>query len=153
MQRNHRRGRLATAVWAGALISCLLTLFFQPLASAKKNKRKERLRSLETVHVTGQGKVAEYVKRNVEKKTCLKSPEEGEAAEAILDVWQHMMPCRSSLSGLCLSASAKLTDGETGKVLWFRTDDDLGSRFSIGVEEAAGKWLLWGLRNACCKGR
>ncbi len=134
--------------------ACLLVLSTQPLAGAKKNKTKtkERLRSLQTVVVSGEGSVARYVRRNLEEQTCLRAPEE-EGADAILAVSQRMLPCRRGLAGMCLGVSATLTDGETGKVLWFRSDEDFGSVLSLGVDQTAGKWVLWNLNGACCKGR
>ena len=124
-------------------------------ANAKKNKEKikERLRSLQVVHVVGEGPVARYVKQNIEQKTCLREPGENEGAEAILTVWQEIRPCQVALSGICLSVTAKLTDAQTSKVLWFRTDDQFGSRMSVGIDEAGGKWVLWNLDSTCCRKR
>jgi hypothetical protein len=139
----------------GLLITCLLILSAQPLAGAKKNKDeiKERLRSLEAVHVMGEGPVARYVKQNLEKQTCLREPEQDEGADAVLTVSQQIWPCQLALSKMCLSVTAKLTDAETDEVLWFRTDDQFGSRTSIGIDEDAGKWVLWNLNSTCCKKR
>ncbi|HUU12173.1 MAG TPA: hypothetical protein VM182_00520 [Terriglobia bacterium] len=148
-------GRMWGPVLFGLVMTCLLILSSQPLAVAKKNKEKikERLRSLQVVHVVGEGPVARYVKQNIEQKTCLREPEENEGAEAILTVWQEIRPCQLGLSGVCLSVNAKLTDAQTNEVLWFRTDDQFGSRMSIGVDEAGGKWVLWNLASTCCKKR
>ena len=126
-----------------------------PPVNAKENKKgtKQRLQSIQVVHVVGEGPVAGYVKRNLEQQTCLREPEENEAAEAVLTVSQRIWPCNIALSGMCLSVNATLTDPQTDKVLWYRTDDTLGNRFSVGIDEAGGKWILWNLRSSCCKKR
>jgi hypothetical protein len=147
--------RVRGPVLLGLLILFLLIPSFPPLANAKKDKKeiKERLRSLQVVHVVGEGPVARYVKQHIEQTTCLREPEEDEGAEAILTVSQQMWPCHIALSGMCPSVSATLTDTQTGKVLWYRTDGTLGNRLSIGIDEAGGKWILWNLRSSCCKNR
>ncbi len=137
-----------------ALIAAVI-LILGPSAGAKRNKEKieERLRSPQVIHAVGEGPVARYVKQNSEQKTCLRGPEENEGAEAILTVSQQIWPCQFALSGMCLSVTAKLTDAQTNEVLWFRTDDQFGSRMAFGVDEAGGKWVLWNLNSTCCKSR
>ncbi len=61
-----------------------------------------------------------------------------------------MMPCRWTLSRASLSVAAKLLNPQVHEVLWFRSDDQFGSRFCLGVEEAVGKWFLWSVNATCC---
>ena len=148
-------GEIRSAILFGLVMMCFVTLSSPRPGVAKKNKEKvsERLQALQVVHVVGEGPVAGYVKRNLEQQTCLREPEENEGAEAVLTVSQRIWPCNIALSGMCLSVSATLTDPQTDKVLWYRTDDTLGNRFSVGIDEAGGKWILWNLRSSCCKKR
>jgi hypothetical protein len=119
----------------------------------KKDKNKARLQALENVFVEGDDFSARYVRDHLESETCLKSMRIRDEADAILEVWEETTPCRSSLRGLCLGIRAKLVDRKTNKTIWFRMDDEMGSRFEMMGSQTAGKWVLWQLRASCCKGR
>ena len=54
------------SLFARALAAGLLFTLFQPVSLAKKkNKRAERLQSLESVYVDGTGFAADYIRRNL----------------------------------------------------------------------------------------
>ena len=137
-----------------ALMVGLLVSLGQPLALAKKKKdTSARLRSLETIYVQGFGQAAEYIRRNLVRETCLKHTMDEDTADAILDVWEGVKPCRQALSGYCQAISAKLIDRPSKDVLWYRSDEEMGAISALGVRDKPGQWILWHLSNACCKGR
>ena len=135
-----------------SILVSLLTLV-SPTAAPKKEDVKRRLRSLETIHVEGTGRAAEYASRHLMRETCLKRAISEDEADAILEIWQRPAPCRGALARICLEVSMKLVDAETKKVLYYRTESEFGSALSLQVDEAAGKWVLWNLNGASCKGR
>jgi hypothetical protein len=136
------------------LVAGLLVTFFQPVGLAKKkNKRTERLRSLESIYVDGTGLAAEYIRRNLAQQTCLKRVPTEEMADARLEVWENLGPCWSHIGGICRGISAKLVDRESSKALWYRSDDEISGATSLRGSEIAGKWVLWNLDSACCKDR
>ena len=142
------------SLFARALAAGLLFTLFQPVSLAKKkNKRAERLQSLESVYVDGTGLAADYIRRNLRDQTCLKDVRAEEVADARLEVWEHFGPCQSKVSGICHGISARLIDRESGKALWYRSHDEIAGATSLGGSETAGKWVLWNLDAACCKGR
>lgn len=122
------------------------------LAKKKKDK-KARLKEIEAVFVHGYGPAVAYIERNLGQETCLVSARREEDADAVLEIRQDTRPCQSAVRGLCVEITALLTDRQTDKVIWFRTDSNIGSRTSIGVDDAVGKWVLWNLNGACCKDR
>lgn len=137
-----------------ALAIGLLITLSPPLSLAKKkNKRVERLRSLESVYIDGTGLAAEYIRRNLAQQTCLKRVPSEEMADARLEVWENIGPCQSKITGICRGISARLIDRESGKALWYRSDDEIAGATSLGGSDSAGKWVLWNLDSACCKGR
>ena len=145
-----REGSLFGKVLAAALLIAL----FQPCSLAKKkNKCAERLRSLESIYVDGTGLAAEYIRRNMAEQTCLKRVPREEMADARLEVWENIRPCPMSLTGVCRGISARLIDRESGKALWYRSDDENAGAPSLGGSDSAGKWVLWNLNSACCKDR
>jgi hypothetical protein len=145
-----RAGSLLGRVLAAGLLIAL----FQPLSLAKKkNKRAERLRSLESIYVDGTGLAAEYIRRNLAEQTCLKHVPSEEMADARLEVWESVGPCPMKLTEVCRGISARLIDRESDKALWYRSDDEIAGVTSLGGSETAGKWVLWNLVSACCKGR
>jgi hypothetical protein len=131
----------------------LLTLFAVPVALPKKGKEKSRLNLINTVYITGTGRAADSVRENLSKTTCLKPAALADDADAILEVWEEVNPCRRTLSKACQGVSGTVRDARTGKVIWYRTDDDITAALSVGGSEAAGKWILWQLDSAACKGR
>jgi hypothetical protein len=151
MRAAPRRKQQAVGIFS--LILAVLSLGSHATASPKKDDVKRRLRSLDQIHVEGTGRVAAYVSRNLVEETCLKRALSEENADAILEVWQRPAPCRSSQFRICVEVSMKLIDRETKKVLYYRSDSEFGSALSLNVEEAAGQWVLWNLRAACCKDR
>jgi hypothetical protein len=122
------------------------------LAKKKKDK-KARLKEIEAVYVQGYGPAVAYIEQNLGQETCLVGARTEEDADAVLEIRQDTRPCRSALRGLCVEITALLTDRQTDKVIWFRTDSNIGSRSSIGVDDSVGKWVLWNLNGACCKNR
>jgi hypothetical protein len=122
-------------------------------AFPKKKDDKARLKEIEAIFVRGDGPAVEYIERNLGQETCLVRARSEQDADAILEIRQDNRPCRSALSGLCIEITAILTDRQTKKVIWFRTDSEFGSRALVGVDETAGKWVLWNLNGACCKDR
>jgi hypothetical protein len=145
-----RAGSLLGKVLAAGLLIAL----FQPLTLAKKkNKRTERLRSLESVYIDGEGLAAEYIRRNIAQQTCLKHVPTEEMADARLEVWEKIGPCPMQRTRVCRGISARLIDRESGKTLWFRSDDEIAGATSFTGSQVAGKWVLWNLNSACCKGR
>jgi len=135
------------------VVTAFLLASVSPGAASKKEDVKRRLRSLELIHVEGTGQAAAYASRHLMKETCLKRALSADEADAVLEVWEHPAACRSALSRICLEVSMKLVDQETKKVLYFRSDNELGSALSLNTADAAGKWVLWNLNGACCKGR
>jgi hypothetical protein len=145
-----RAGSLLGKVLAAGLLIAL----FQPFSLAKKkNKRAERLRSLESIYVDGTGLAAEYIRRNLEQQTCLKHVSEEDLADARLEIWENIGPCPMNLTGVCRGISARLIDRESAKALWYRSDDEIAGATSLTGSQTAGKWVLWNLNSACCKGR
>ncbi len=141
---------LRAAVFAGLMLSLLPG----PAAGKKKKeKNAERLKAVKTVMVEGSNLTAMYVRRNLETSTCLKEAAVDEETDAYLRVWEETVPCPMSSERFCLGIRAQLIDRKTDKTLWFQSDDDMGGRLSAGVTQTAGKWVLWQLRSACCKGR
>jgi hypothetical protein len=136
------------------LAAGLLIALFQPFSLArKKDKRTDRLRSLGTAYVEGTGLAAEYIRRNLSQQTCLKHVPNEEMADARLEVWENIGPCWSHIGGICRGISAKLVDRESNKALWYRSEDEVTGAVSPQGSEIAGKWVLWNLDSACCKGR
>ncbi len=138
------------AIFAGLLLSVLPGA---AVAKKKKEKNAERLKALKTVLVQGSNLTAMYVRRNLEESTCLKEAATEEEADAYLRVWEETVPCPMDRDRFCLGIGAQLIDRKTDKTLWFRTDDNMGGRLSAGGTQTAGKWVLWQLSGACCKGR
>ena len=134
----------------------LLISLALPLAFAKKKKKfdvKARLKSIETVYVEGYSRSADYIRHNLSNETCLKYLPTRADADAVLEVREDLEPCGDDRTRNCQTISGKLYDGETGKLLWFREDDTLPVSIPLGGMSARGKWLLWNLESACCKGR
>ena len=137
----------------GCLAACLCLLTALTSGADKKQDRKARLKSIETVLVNGDGPVASHVGKNLTNESCLKRMFSEHGADAELVVWQQTRPCEWPLNKLCVEVNARLIDRETGKLLWSVADRDFGSRVVVGVDEAAAKWVIWHLNDACCKGR
>ncbi len=146
---------LGILAW-GIVIAILLTTLMLPFAAAKKKKkqkRSERLREIETVYVVGSGLAVDYVRRGLMDRTCFRPAPQNEA-DAKLEIFEEVGPCRGGARGLCLGISATLRDLEDKKrVLWFRSDDDFAPARAIGVSRKAADWVLWNLGGTACKGR
>ena len=123
-----------------------------PVALPKKAKEKSRLNLVNTVYVTGIGGAAYYVRENLSDQTCLARTAKADDADAILEVWEGITPCQVTLSKMCQGVSATVTDRQTGKVIWYRTDNEISTP-GVGGPEAAGKWILWQLNSSACNGR
>ena len=140
----------------GIVIAILLTTLMLPLAvgkKKKKQKRSERLREIETVYVVGSGLAVDYVRRGLMDRTCFRPAPQNEA-DAKLEIFEEVGPCRRGTRGLCLGISATLRDLEDKKrVLWFRRDDDFAPARAMGVSRKAADWVLWNLGGTACKGR
>ncbi len=146
---------LGILAW-GIVIAILLTTLMLPLAAAKKKKkqkRSERLKEIETVYVVGSGLAVDYVRRGLMDQTCFRPAPRNEA-DAKLEIFEDLNPCRGGARGLCLGISATLRDMEGKKrVLWFRRDDDFAPARAFGVSQKAAEWVLWSLGGTPCKGR
>lgn len=155
MARPTGNGRWIRKGLRAALFAALMLTLPPGTALAKKRKDKNavRLETLQTVFVQGSDLTAMYVRRNLEGSTCLKEAAVADEADALLEVWEDTVPCRMSPDRFCLGIRARLMDRKTRKTLWFRSDDDMGSRLSLGGGQTAGKWVLWQLSGSCCKGR
>ncbi len=139
------------AIFTGLLLSLLPG---PGLAKKKKEKKEELLKAVKTVLVQGSNLTAMYVRRNLEQSTCLKEAAVEDQADAYLDVQEDTtVPCFMSTGRFCLGIRAQLIDRKTDKTLWFRTDDNMGSRLNAGGTQTAGKWVLWQLNGSVCKGR
>jgi len=138
------------------VVVCLVVASAQHVALGKKNKndRAARLHSLQTIYVDGSGTAASYVRKNLAQQTCLlNSPEQSEA-DAVLDIMEEgPVPCGMGSPGLCTSMTIQLIDAKTDKALW-ATAEDLPLRMDVSHQlHGPGDWVLWNLRQVCCKGR
>jgi len=139
-----------------AFVVCLLICSAPPRALGKKNKKDyaARLRALQTIYVDGSGLAASYIRRNLSHETCLNNTEVESQADAILEVWEQIpAPCPMGTAGICSAISAKLLDPKTEEVLWYREDDHLPAVDLIHQQNGPYQWVLWNLRDSCCKGR
>jgi hypothetical protein len=145
----------------GTIISivavCLAVVSVQHVALGKKNKkdRDARLRSLQTIYVDGSGTAVSYVRKNLSEKTCLLSTPERSEADAVLDIEEGSpVPCGMGVTGgMCTSLTAQLTDAKTDEALWLTADEHIPLTDVIHQLHAPGDWVLWNLKNACCKDR
>lgn len=144
----------------GKLISILSILLVigsaRPLALGKKNKKDKtaRLKTLQTIYVDGTNMAVSYIRKNLAHETCLTNTPEISEADAILDVREiSPVPCEMGSPGFCSSISAQLTDAKTNETLWFTSDDHIPKVDVIHQMSGPYQWVLWGLKNACCKGR
>jgi hypothetical protein len=144
----------------GALTSffvvCLLVCSAQPLALGKKNKKnsRARLKTLQTIYVDGSPIAVSYIRNNLSQETCLTYAPQPSEADAILDVQADMpRPCPDWGARMCVEISARLLDPKTDEVLWFVEDDHLPLADVIHQTNGPYQWVLWNLKNACCKGR
>lgn len=154
MTGTTRRSAREVRTWLWPVIAALaVVILLVGNAFPKKKDAKARLKEIEAIYVHGYGPAVDYVERHLGQETCLVRARSEQDADAVLEIRQDNRPCRSALSGLCVEITAILTDRQTKKVIWFRTDRDLGSRALVGVDETAGKWVLWNLNGACCKDR
>jgi hypothetical protein len=135
-------------------VACVLIGSALPLALGKKNKKDyaARLRALQTIYVDGSISAVSYIRRNLSQETCLHNTPVESEADAVLEVWEVTpVPCEAGT--LCSSISARLLDPKTNETLWFRTDDQLPQVDIIHRSNGPYQWVLWNLKNSCCKGR
>jgi hypothetical protein len=138
------------------LALCLVMVSAQPLAVGKKNKKDKaaRLRSLQTIYVDGSGTAASYIRKNLSRETCLQNTPERSEADAILDIEEESpVPCEMGSPGMCTSLTAQLIDAKTNEALWLVADDHLPMMDLIHQLKGPPEWVLWNLKNACCKNR
>jgi hypothetical protein len=147
------RGKLIPVFVACVLISSAL-----PLALGKKNKKDyaARLRTLQTIYVDGSSLAVSYIRENLPHETCLNNTEAKSEADAILEVWEETpSPCgrEQATYGICSHISAKLLDPKTKELLWYREDEHLPSIDLAHHLNGPYQWVLWNLKDSCCKGR
>jgi len=138
------------------VVLCLVIISAQHVALGKKNKkeRAERLRSLQTIYVDGDGAAPSYVRHNLSQKTCLHSAAERSEADAVLDIMeQSSVPCTDGSPGMCTSMTIQLIDAKTDKAIWAATEDLPARMFDLHSLHGPGDWVLWNLNEVCCKGR
>jgi hypothetical protein len=146
-----------------AAVICIVIGSTQPAVLGKKNKENisERLRSLQTIYVDGSSFAVSYISKNLSHETCLNyTPDETEA-DAVLEVWEESpVPCggmsgpmNGPMTGGCSHIQAKLLDPKTRKILWYREDEHLPQVDLIHHLNGPYQWVLWNLKNSCCKGR
>jgi len=141
-----------------AVVACIVIGSAQPAALGKKEKEdvKARLRSLQTIYVQGSGGAVSYISQNLSQETCLNNAPVEAEADAVLDVWEVTFACGSGfqpMTGMCSHIQAKLLDPKTGKILWYREDEHLPKGDLVHQMNGPYQWVLWNLKNSCCKGR
>ena len=140
-------------------VVCIVMGSTQPAVLGKKPKEdiKARLRSLQTIYVEGSIRAVSYISENLSQETCLNNTPDKAEADAVLEVWeQSPIPCGSGLQpmgGVCSNIQAKLLDPKTQKVLWYREGEGLPQADLIHHLNGPYDWVLWNLKNSCCKGR
>jgi len=145
------RGRIISIV-----VVCVAIFSAQHAAWGKLNKKERaaRLGSLQTIYVDGPGEAASYVRENLSQKTCLQNMPERSEADAVLDIMEGgPAPCTTGLAGLCTSITVQLIDAKTNEALWTAADE-FPLRMDLPQQaHGPGDWVLWILRQVCCKGR
>jgi len=142
-----------------AAVVCIVIGSTQLAVLGKKNKEdiKARLRSLQTIYVDGSSRAVAYISENLSHETCLNHAPVKAEADAVLEVWEESpVPCGSAFQpegGVCSHIRAKLLDPKTNKVLWYGEDEHLPQMDLIHRLNGPYEWVLWNLRNSCCKGR
>jgi len=147
------RGTLTSAA-----VVCILIGLTQTAMPGKKDKENinARLRSLQTIYVQGSGPAVSYISQNLSHETCLNNAPVETEADAVLEVWETPVACGSGyqpMTGMCSHIQAKLLDAKTGKLLWYREGEHLPKMDAIHQMNGPYQWVLWNLKNSCCKGR
>ena len=146
-----------TLTWA-AVVGILMGST-QPAVLGKKNKENvnERLHSLRTIYVEGSSRAVSYISENLPHETCLDNMPVKSEADAVLEVWEESPTAcggpNQPEGGVCAHIQAKLFDAKTNKLLWYREDEHLPMVDLIHQVNGPYQWVLWNLRNSCCKGR
>ena len=143
-----------------ALVAGLLVCSVPPLAWGRKNNKKEiaaRIESLQTIYVDGSSFAVSYISKHLSQETCLNNTPLKTEADAILEVWEESPvrcgPTNQAMYDMCSHIQAKLLDAKTKKILWYREDEHLPQVDMIHHLNGPYEWVLWNLKNSCCKGR